>query len=147
MTPATLIDTTPTTRMDTTPATVMDTTPSTSIGNLPAELSRLVIEQVDDRDSLTKLYRVSKYYRELVEPVIYERISLHYDERYRVQNLVLTLLDRPNLAVRVKSFKCHTPLWGTDSREGSEDMRMLNALWERFKKIRATIFSHGDAYN
>lgn len=81
-----------------------------SMSTLSTELDTKIAEYLaadEARDSLGCLSRVSKYYRNLMEPVLYRHLSFSvYDTwcNYRIVYLLFTLLDRNELAKHIKSF-------------------------------------------
>ncbi|KAH7078309.1 hypothetical protein FB567DRAFT_607444 [Paraphoma chrysanthemicola] len=72
---------------------------------LPTELDIKIASFIDTKPHLSALSQVSKYYRKVVaEPLLYE--SIFFDVRNRRANyqFLLTLLQRPDLALHVKSM-------------------------------------------
>lgn len=78
-----------------------------SLSALPTEVDDIIIEFLgasDDRKALSSLSCVSKYYRGLVEPVLYRDLKFQAAEEVPMKQLLLTLLSRTDLAKHIESF-------------------------------------------
>jgi hypothetical protein len=75
-----------------------------SLQALPSELDSVILSHLNMRDK-SHMTMVSKYYRRIEEPLLYERISLWTDEDDRIKHLLLTLLQRVDLRPFVKQFR------------------------------------------
>ena len=78
-----------------------------SLSALPTEVDDIIIEFLgasDDREALSSLSYVSKYYRGPVEPVLYRNLKFQADEEVPIKQLFLTLLSRMDLAKHIESF-------------------------------------------
>ncbi|KAJ4373936.1 hypothetical protein N0V83_002675 [Neocucurbitaria cava] len=73
---------------------------------LPTELDAIIVEYVryggSSQDTLKSLCHVSKYYRQLAEPLLYQDILISNLAEHRVKRLLNALLDRKDLAKHVK---------------------------------------------
>jgi hypothetical protein len=76
-----------------------------SLEALPTELDLRIIGFLDTKHK-SALSRVSKYYRDVAEPLLYERVQLWGHDDHRVRQLLLTLLQRKDLRHLVKEFCC-----------------------------------------
>jgi hypothetical protein len=74
-----------------------------SLEALPTELDLRIIGFLDTKHK-SALSRVSKYYRDVAEPLLYERVQLWGHDDHRVRQLLLTLLQRKDLRHLVKEF-------------------------------------------
>jgi hypothetical protein len=77
-----------------------------SFGALPTELDATIINYLQ-RGDLSRLSRVSKYYRNTAESVLYKNIEFRTCDHNRVKRLLLTLLHRPDLRPLIHRFRVH----------------------------------------
>jgi hypothetical protein len=77
-----------------------------SLISLPAELDYKIINFLGhDRLALSRLSKVSKYYRKQTEARLYEKIAPDVNiETHILLELLRTLVSRPSLALHIKSF-------------------------------------------
>tara|TARA_R110002003_G_scaffold235_20_gene17088 strand:+ start:1685 stop:3289 length:1605 start_codon:yes stop_codon:yes gene_type:complete len=75
-----------------------------SLQALPSELDTVILSHLNMRDKC-HMTMVSKYYRRIGEPLLYERVCLWTDEDDRIKHLLLTLLQRDDLRPFVKQFR------------------------------------------
>lgn len=72
---------------------------------LSTELDTKIIEYMQpDRSALEAMSRVSKYYRGIAEPFLYRDLTFRAVHEIQIKRLLLTLLDRPELALFIRSF-------------------------------------------
>ncbi|KAF2254714.1 hypothetical protein BU26DRAFT_514575 [Trematosphaeria pertusa] len=72
---------------------------------LSTELDANIAECLSgDAQALSALSRVSKYYKAVAEPFLYEEIAIADSRHSAIKSLLLTLLNRNGLALRIKSF-------------------------------------------
>jgi len=77
-----------------------------SLGKLSTELDAKVAEFLEgDTKALSAFSQVSKYYRAIAEPYLYSNIECSGEDRYTLLQLLLTLLDRNDLALHVRSLE------------------------------------------
>lgn len=76
--------------------------PIMSLAKLSTELDNSIL-RLCDYDALRALCATSKYYRNLAEPYLYEKIDFTVDDAEGMRLLVLTLLKRPDLGKHIKS--------------------------------------------
>lgn len=57
-----------------------------------------------DRKALGSMFCVSKYYRKLNENLLYRDVSFYAEEEGSIKRLLMTLLDRPELAKYILTF-------------------------------------------
>lgn len=70
---------------------------------LPTELDAAIIDYLE-QDDLTELCHVSKYYRQLAEPRLYDIIEFHENHEDRVKLLLFTLIKRKDLRSGIHHF-------------------------------------------
>jgi hypothetical protein len=78
-----------------------------SLKSLPTELDIKIVEALcptNDRKALSALSRTSKYYRKLVEPMLYRDLTLRAVDNIQIKRLFLTLLVREDLPLHIRSF-------------------------------------------
>jgi hypothetical protein len=122
-----------------------------SMESLVDELRLLIIDRLDD-DALAKLCRVSKRYHGLVEPVLYKDITLMLADFKRIGAVLSMLLDRQDLAAKVKSFKVYSiPLELRYVRRMDEDEEFDNnlseTLWNRVPTLQRKIHYYSNLFN
>jgi len=86
-----------------------------SLSELPTELDAKIIEflhAADDRQAVSSMSRVSKYYRQLAEPFLYRDLVFRAADEIRIKRLLITLLVETELAKHIRSFSLsdHRPL-------------------------------------
>ncbi|KAF2254635.1 hypothetical protein BU26DRAFT_559306 [Trematosphaeria pertusa] len=109
---------------------------------LSTELDAHIIEYLhDDSLGLEAMSRVSKYYRSLAEPVLYRDVEFAEWDYVRMTRLLMTLLDRRELAQHVKAFKIVARETDTYDRvrliSGNDAMAI--DLWDYVDSIQTTI--------
>jgi hypothetical protein len=78
-----------------------------SLKSLPTELDIKIIEALcptNARKALSALSRTSKYYRKLVEPMLYRDLTLRAVDNIHIKRLFLTLLVREDSPQHIRSF-------------------------------------------
>jgi len=74
-----------------------------SLEELPTELDAAIIDYLEQGD-LTELCLVSKYYRQLAEPHLYDSIEFYNNHEDRVNLLLFTLIKRKDLRSSIHHF-------------------------------------------
>jgi hypothetical protein len=78
-----------------------------SLKSLPTELDIKIIEALcptNARKALSALSRTSKYYRKLVEPMLYRDLTFQVVDNIQIKRLFLTLLVREDLPQHIRSL-------------------------------------------
>lgn len=99
-----------------------------SMYSLPTELNDLIVGFLD-RQGLDAVSKVSKYYREIAEPILYRVICFEADRNIQARRLLLTLLSRPLLATYIKRLSVQQgfypisgqTMWNNDTEERLEN--------------------------
>jgi hypothetical protein len=110
--------------------------------SLPTELDIKITEALCptiDRQALGALSRTSKYYRKLVEPMLYRGLTLRAVDSIQIKRLFLTLLVREDLSQHIRSFTLFdSPLVNPD---GGWDVLapgdLAEDLWKHDKLIKS----------
>ncbi|KAF2651245.1 hypothetical protein K491DRAFT_682343 [Lophiostoma macrostomum CBS 122681] len=115
-----------------------------AIQALSTELDTCIIELlVADRQALTALCLVSRYYREISEPFLYRDITFGTSDDVGIKLLFLTLLQRKELAGHISTFT----LVPSESRiqvPGHSNARDLShEIWRDLGRIHQTIHDIG----
>ena len=108
-----------------------------SMQKLSTELDCAIVSFLeDDKKALSALLKVSKYYRTLVEPHLYQALAFMSDEWESLTRLFLTLIKREELAAHITKFTLDC---GTDTPLESLPPTMDNLvqnLWDSVSAIR-----------
>jgi hypothetical protein len=110
-----------------------------SLGGLPTELDVVILDYLD-RNDVSCVSRVSKYYRKLAEPLLYHDIQLHTHEHDRIKRLLITLVNRKDLCQRIRRFnvRCGPKMAVLNPLE-SADEDLYNKLMSNASKINEAI--------
>jgi hypothetical protein len=74
-----------------------------SLGKISTELDvRIASHLVGDSTALAALSETSKYYHTVAEPLLYDTIKIEWDVEFRIKQLLMTLLDKPQLATYIR---------------------------------------------
>jgi hypothetical protein len=92
---------------------------------LPTELDVKILGYVRQGDysamvDMERVTRVSKYYRNIGQPLLYQRVTLYHDEADRIKLLLMTLLGRKDLRKHLHHLRilhCDTPQGGVIARD------------------------------
>ncbi|KAF2034400.1 hypothetical protein EK21DRAFT_108022 [Setomelanomma holmii] len=76
-----------------------------SLKALPTELDEKIASFSENQQDLSALSKVSKYWNAIAEPLLYQAIEIDTENRYATLQLLLTLLEHPELALRIESLK------------------------------------------
>jgi hypothetical protein len=76
-----------------------------AFGKLPVELDLMVANFVEDRRDLIALSKCSKYDRSVATPLLYESIDINPEHQVTTLQLMLKLLQQPELALHIKTLK------------------------------------------
>jgi hypothetical protein len=108
------------------------------MNKLPIEIHLDILWRLE-KDGLHAMSRVSKYYREIAEPIIYRDLVFDSDHYFRIGMLFLTILDRPDPALLIKSVR----LIDEDSQRvvGDVDKAYHLRFWNKITAVRDLIES------
>lgn len=116
-----------------------------SLKSLPTELDIKIIEDLcptNDRKALSALFRTSKYYRKLVETMLYRDLTLLAVDDIQIKRLFLTLLVRENLPQHIRSFTLcsNDPLDNPDRhRYTLAPDELADDLWKHDELIKSAV--------
>lgn len=100
-----------------------------SFAKLSTELdSKIAGFYLGDTQALSALSKVSKYYRAITEPFLYAEIKTSIYDRYRMQDLLFTVMDREDLALYIKNVKISGD-WHEQYDEPAIDLKLV--FWKR----------------
>jgi hypothetical protein len=89
--------------------------------------------------------KISKYYRDLVEPFLYMNLTFGADHHVRITTLFLTIIERPSLAEYIRSFTLTRQTSPPPSR-GVTNTYYLR-FWKSITAVRELIEDVGDGLN
>jgi hypothetical protein len=94
---------------------------------LSTELDVKILELLhDDRQALSAMSKTSKYYRTITEPILYRDILFPEVTVSKIKRLLMTLLDRSELAGYIRSAA--VPVEHHGNRESSTGRTATNSL-------------------
>lgn len=113
-----------------------------SLAKLPTELDTLIVSfhehDTFDKGSLGASSNVSKYYRSIAEPLLYKRLKFEHGELHALRCLLITLLDRKDLAGYINSFTLMPQYFSEDPFASNEDF-VRRKLWEKAGMLQDVI--------
>ncbi len=119
-----------------------------SLNALPTELDERLLGYLD-RKELSAVSKISKYYRHITEPRLYSDIKFSSDEQAAVRWLIITLLERPQLAAFIKAVGLSKPDYPQDAAirrgvSGELALRILQLLPKIRNVIRNSLRGKGE---
>ena len=118
-----------------------------SFGALPTELDQRMLDLLEHED-LHEISQVNKYLRGLAEPLIYRHIDFKTGNDTYARLLLLTLIERPELAAHIQSVSLagtHTEDYYVTNYRRSAFTRVQGAISRIHDIIRDAVGSQRDA--
>jgi hypothetical protein len=112
--------------------------------SLPTELDIKIIEALcptNDRKALSALSRTSKYYRKLVEPMLYRDLTFRAVDDIQIKRLFLTFLVREDLPQHIRSFNLSGSPW--EKTDSDWDVlapgNLADDFWTHYQLIESAV--------